>query len=127
MDMDMHHEHGHVPWTWTRTIDMDIHHGNGHAPWTCLYGIDMDINHYWTGALGRKYAKVRNYVYIDIVLTRNYEISVSRNYMKRNFAYLSVSNKTIRNICRMLLSFAKRYDTKFRMFSFSRNTRNFTK
>ncbi len=35
----------------------------------------MDIDYYWTSTLGRNYSKVRNYVCIDIVITRNYEVS----------------------------------------------------
>jgi hypothetical protein len=31
--------------------------------------MDMDIDYYWTGALGSNYAKIHNYMYIDIVIT----------------------------------------------------------
>jgi hypothetical protein len=37
--------------------------------------MDMYIDCYWTDTLGCDDAKVRNYVYIEIVITRNYDIS----------------------------------------------------
>jgi hypothetical protein len=51
-----------APWSCTGRMDMDI-------------GSDMDRDCYWTGALGRNYAKAHYYMYIDIVVTRNYELS----------------------------------------------------
>jgi hypothetical protein len=83
-NMDMRHGHRHAAWTITlylghvhsaRTfpcsmnIDKDIHHRQGHGHvrvHTCR--MDMNIDYYWTGALGRNYAKVRNYVYIVFVI-----------------------------------------------------------
>ncbi len=74
MDKVIHHGHGHAPWKWTYTMDMNMHHGNGHTPWTWTCSMDRTKDYYWTGVEGRNYVN-RNYVYINIVITRNYEIS----------------------------------------------------
>jgi hypothetical protein len=41
--MDIQHEHGHVAWTWTYSIDNG--HVNAAWTWTCSINIDMDILH----------------------------------------------------------------------------------
>ncbi len=77
IDMNMDKQNVHTCREWTRTcsMGMELHHGNGQAPWiwTCTMdtdmGMDRDIDYYWNDAVGRTYAKVRNYAYIDIVIT----------------------------------------------------------
>jgi hypothetical protein len=83
MGMNMQHGHGHEhkPWTWTHSwtwrctltrtcrIDIDM-------------GTDMERDYYWIDTIGRNYAKVRNYLYIDIVRVSmgSREITTFRNY-----------------------------------------------
>jgi hypothetical protein len=71
MGMDTQHGHGHAAWTWSWTCTMDM-------------GTGMDTDYYWIDTLGRNYAKVRNYVYIDIVRVRvsmgSREITTFRNH-----------------------------------------------
>jgi hypothetical protein len=50
---------------------MDMHRGPLHAD----LGTDMDIDLSWGGTKGRYCEKVHNYVHINIVITRDYELS----------------------------------------------------
>ncbi len=96
MVMDMPIDMDTSAMTQTRTIDIDMHHGHVHA-YMCM---GKDIDYYCASVLGRNYVKVRasfrvitnflctcncplgrnharirNYVYIDIVITSNCELS----------------------------------------------------
>ncbi len=94
MEMGMHHGNVHAPWKWARAMEMGMRHGNGHAPWisTCTMDMDMQIGHgqdhrhghtvdyHWTAVVGRNYAKIRNNVYIGIVITSFRVVTKFRNF-----------------------------------------------
>jgi hypothetical protein len=98
--IDMQHGHGRDPWTWISGMEADRQHGLGDASrtWTCNMGMDMGHGnpawimtwtmdkymHYrygpWTGAEWCIDDKIRNYVFIDILITCLREITKACYY-----------------------------------------------
>jgi hypothetical protein len=78
MDKDTHHGQRHASWTRTRTMDKGMQHGHGMHRGQDM-GTEMDIDSYHTGALGPNYAKIRKYVYMNIVITIFHLITKFRN------------------------------------------------
>jgi hypothetical protein len=65
--------HVHVSAHGARTWTVDMNRGHEHTPWTRTCATNMDTDMY----LGNGH-KVHKQVYIDIVITHNYELS--RNF-----------------------------------------------
>jgi hypothetical protein len=74
----MRHGRGQAVWTWGCITDLVMQHGHVNPAWTWTWTMDKDM-HYghgpWTGAVWCIDAKIRNYVYIDILITCLREIT----------------------------------------------------
>ncbi len=42
MDIDMHHGHGHVAWTWSCKMNTDLQNRHGHPVCICTRSMDLD-------------------------------------------------------------------------------------